>query len=48
MLSYIDYECIKGENSFRSPFGEFEKAYVVVIYTGNDYGRRINIHKKTA
>ena len=34
---YIDYKCIKTENSLKSPYGEFIKAYVAVTYTGNNY-----------
>ena len=34
---YIDSECIKTEGANKSPYGEFEKAYVVVTYDGKGY-----------
>ena len=34
---YLPAKCIPTENSGRSPFGEFEKAYVVVIYTSEGF-----------
>lgn len=34
---YIPLECIQAENDFKSPFGEFDVAYVAVIYTGNGF-----------
>ena len=34
---YIPASCIPTENSKSSPFGEFNQAYVIVGYTGEDY-----------
>ena len=34
---YIESSCIKTENSAESPYGKFDKAYVVVTYDGNSY-----------
>ena len=36
---YIDGECIKTDNGYKSPYGDFEKAYVVVTTTdeGHEY-----------
>ena len=34
---YIDTRCIKTENASRSPYGEFEKSYVLVTYDGKGY-----------
>ena len=34
---YVDGECLKTENDYRSPFGKFEKAYVAVTATDNDH-----------
>ena len=34
---YIPTTCIPTESGGKSPFGEFEPGYVVVIYTGNGY-----------
>ena len=34
---YIDGECIPVENSYSSPYGEFDEAYVVVTYDGDGY-----------
>ena len=36
---YIDGECIKTDNAYKSPYGDFTKAYVVVTvsYDGNEY-----------
>ena len=34
---YIPISCIKSENGTRSPYGEFDKAYVIVTFTGNNY-----------
>ncbi len=31
---FIDVKCIKTENGSKTPYGEFEKAYVGVTYTG--------------
>ena len=30
---YVSGECVKTENSYRSPYGEFDKAYIVVTAT---------------
>ncbi len=34
---YIDASCVKTENAFSSPYGKFEKAYVVVVYDESGY-----------
>ncbi len=34
---YIPASCIPTENSMSSPFGEFEDAYVIVVYNGDGY-----------
>lgn len=34
---YIDARCIHTENSLVSPYGEFDKAYVIVTYDGTKY-----------
>jgi prepilin-type N-terminal cleavage/methylation domain-containing protein len=34
---YIPVSCIPSENGTESPYGKFEKAYVIATYTGNDY-----------
>ena len=34
---YIDTRCIKTENANKSPYGEFEKSYVLVTYNGKGY-----------
>lgn len=34
---YINSRCVKTENASKSPYGEFEKAYVLVIYDGKGY-----------
>lgn len=34
---YIDGECIKTDNEYKSSYAEFEKAYVVVVYLGDGY-----------
>jgi len=36
---YIDGKCVKTNNGYRSPYGEFEKAYIVVTVSeeGNNY-----------
>ena len=34
---FIDGNCIPTENAYKSPYGDFEKAYVVVTYDGNGY-----------
>ena len=36
---YIDGECIKTDTGYKSPYGEFDKAYIVVTanYNGHDY-----------
>jgi prepilin-type N-terminal cleavage/methylation domain-containing protein len=34
---YIDAQCIKTEGDIRSPYGVFDKAYVVVAYNGTGY-----------
>ena len=34
---YINSKCINTENSQRTPYGEFDKAYVVVTYNGFGY-----------
>ena len=35
---YIDGSCIKTENGFKSPYGEFRKAYVAVTLTSDGSG----------
>ena len=34
---YIDYGCVKTENASKSPYGDFDKAYVIVTYDGKGY-----------
>ena len=34
---YIDYKCLKTENTSRSPYGEFTSAYVIVTYDKTGY-----------
>jgi prepilin-type N-terminal cleavage/methylation domain-containing protein len=34
---YIPISCINSENSNKSPYGEFDKAYVIVTFNGNGY-----------
>ena len=34
---YIDGKCVKTENGYKSPYGEFEEAYVVVTITDDGY-----------
>ena len=36
---YVDGECIKTDSGYKSPYGEFSKAYVVVTtsYDGHNY-----------
>ena len=34
---YISGECINTENDYRSPYGEFVKVYVVVVFNGSGY-----------
>lgn len=34
---YLDTRCVKTENSSRSPYGEFEKAYILVTYDGDQF-----------
>ena len=34
---YIDSGCVKTENASKSPYGDFEPAYIVVIYNGQGY-----------
>ena len=34
---YIPTKCVKTENSQSSPYGDFDKAYIVVLYTGKKY-----------
>ena len=33
---YIDAKCIKTENDFKSPYGEFSKAYVIVTVSNDE------------
>ncbi len=34
---YIDVKCISTENGLKSPYGEFDKAYIIVTFNGNKY-----------
>ena len=34
---YIDAKCISTDNAYKSPYGEFEKAYVVVTASNDNY-----------
>ena len=34
---YYDSQCIKSENTLRSPYGDFDPAYVLVTYNGDGY-----------
>ena len=34
---YIPYTCVNTEGARKSPYGEFDQAYVIVIYTGSGY-----------
>ena len=34
---YIPYGMLKGDNEWKSPYGNFEEAYVVVTFNGNGY-----------
>lgn len=34
---YIDGSCIKTDNGFKSPYGEFTAAYVGIIFNGNNF-----------
>ena len=34
---YMDIKCVPTENALKSPYGEFDKAYVIVTYNGSGY-----------